>query len=199
MNRRLQILTKLSVSILFLCSMLIFCALEPALAQGPESDCSQLKNSWEQLYQDIKEKSDGFTSLEQTAIERIIKKPVVNPNESKTIAAQVSEALQIKEDLLAGQRKELRNLMNIENKVFGELQQCLQSDKSNRNKDAGNILKKRRALLDKVIVTVTEVKEVEGRETVMPYSEAAGQDQYRRSVNNQWPNSQDPYRRWWGY
>ena len=30
--------------------------------------------------------------------------------------------------------------------------------------------------------------EVEGKETVIPYTEASGQDAYRRSVNNQWQN-----------
>ena len=58
--------------------------------------------------------------------------------------------------------------MNAESKVFGELQHCIQMDKSAKHKDAGAILKKRRALLDKVVITVAEVKEVEGRETVMP-------------------------------
>ncbi len=197
MNRRLQLLVEISKCIVCLCVMLI-CAEMSALAQGPDSDCAQLKDRWEQLYSEMKEKVDGFGAVEQTPIEQIIKRPLVDPNEHKTIAAQISEALKVKEDLLAGQRKELRNLLNTENKVFGELQHCLQMDKSAKRKDAGNIQKKRRALLDKVVVTVAEVKEVEGRETVMPYSEASGQDQYRRSVNNQWPNYQDS-RRWWGY
>ncbi len=197
MNRRLQLFVQLSKCILFLCVILI-CGEMSALAQGPDSDCAQLKDKWEQLYSEMKEKVDGFSAVEQTPIEQVIKKPLIDPNEHKTIAAQISEALKVKEDLLAGQRKELRNLLNTENKVFGELQRCLQMDKSAKRKDAGNILKKRRALLDKVVITVAEVKEIEGRETVMPYSEASGQDQYRRSVNNQWPNYQDS-RRWWGY
>ncbi len=198
MNRKTQLFFQYFKGILILCIFLTLSVKGSAVAQGPSSDCAQLKDRWEQLYSEMKEKVDGFSALEQTPLERIIKRPVINPNEQKTIAAQVSEALQIKEDLLAGQRKEIRNLMNTESKVFGELQHSIQMDKSVKHKDAGNILKKRKALLDKAIVTVAEVKEVEGRETVMPYSEASGQDQYRRSVNNQWPNYQDT-RRWWGY
>ena len=196
MNQRLQLLAKNSKCILVLFVLLIF-AKGSVFAQGSDSNCAQLKDQWEQVYSEIKGKIDGFSALEQTPIEQIIKKPILNPNENKTIAAQISEALQVKESLLAGQRKELRNLINSENKIFSELQRCVQADKSARRKDAGSIAKKRKALLDKAVFTVAEVKEVEGRETVMPYTEASGQDQYRRSVNNQWYNYGDP-RRWWG-
>lgn len=198
MKQRLQILGKRAGYILFLCLLLILCDKNSALAQDRETDCEQVKGQWEQLYQDMKDKLDGFTSLEQTPIERIIKKPIVNPGSSETIAAQISHALQVKEDLLISKRKELRNLINVETKLFSELQHCLQAEKSSRHKDAPNILKKRKALLDKAVITMAEVKEIEGRETVMPYSEAAGQDQYRRSVYNQWQN-QGQYRGWWGY
>ncbi|MFA6221837.1 MAG: hypothetical protein WC647_05935 [Desulfomonilaceae bacterium] len=198
MKQRLQILGKRAGSILFLCLLLILCDKNSALAQNRETDCEQVKGQWEQLYQEMKDKLDGFTSLEQTPIERIIKKPIVNPGSSETIAAQISHALQVKEDLLISKRKELRNLINVETKLFSELQHCLQAEKSSRHKDAPNILKKRKALLDKAVITMAEVKEIEGRETVMPYSEAAGQDQYRRSVYNQWQN-QGQYRGWWGY
>ncbi|MGC8603665.1 MAG: hypothetical protein ACP5VS_08265 [Desulfomonilaceae bacterium] len=194
MNRHTQLLVQCSIFIVFLFILLIG-AERFGLAQGSDSDCSQLKDQWERLYTEMKEKVDGFYTVEQTPIEQIIKRPLIDPNEHKTIAAQVSEALQIKDNLLAGQRKELRNIMNNENKIFGELQHCLQMDKSLKRKDAGAMLKKRKALLDKVVLTVAEVKEVEGRETVTPYTEASGQDQYRRSVNNQWPN----YQGWWGY
>ena len=198
MNWRLQILIKLSTIFLVTALSVLFGVNGKVSAQGAASDCSQLKTEWEQLYQEMKDKVDSFAALEQSPVERIIKKPIVDPNESKTIAAQVSSALQIKEDLLTTQRTEMRNLMNSETKVFNDLQHCIQADKSSKNKDTASISKKRRALLDRLNVSLAEVKEVEGRETVMPYSEAAGQDQYRRSVNNQWPN-QDPYRSWWGY
>jgi hypothetical protein len=197
-KRRLQILGKRAGSIVVFCLLLILCDKNLALAQNREPDCEQLKGQWEQLYQDMKDRLDGFSSLEQTPIERIIKRPIVNPSSSETIAAQISHALQVKEDLLISKRKELRNLINVENKVFSELQHCLQTDKSSRHKDTPNIVKKRKALLDKAVITMAEVKEIEGRETVMPYSEASGQDQYRRSVNNQWQN-QGQYRGWWGY
>jgi hypothetical protein len=74
-KQRLQILGKRVGSILFLCLLLILCDKNSALAQNRETDCEQVKGQWEQLYQEMKDKLDGFTSLEQTPIERIIKKP----------------------------------------------------------------------------------------------------------------------------
>ncbi|MGC8660685.1 MAG: hypothetical protein ACP5U1_16590 [Desulfomonilaceae bacterium] len=197
MNQRLQLLAEHSKCILVLFILIIFATGSLVFAQGSESSCAQLKEQWEQVCTEIKSKIDGFNALDQTPIEQIIKKPLVNPSEHKTIAIQISEALQVKEGLLTEQRKELRNLMNSENKIYSELQHCFQTDKSAKRKDAGVLAKKRKALLDRALVTVAEVKEVEGRETVMPYTEASGQDQYRRSVNNQWYNYGDP-RRWWG-
>lgn len=199
MSQRTQVMAKFAGYILFFCLVLILSTKGSALAQDRESDCDQAKNQWEQLYQEIKEKVDGLNGLDQTPIENIIKKPIVNPNSSETIASQISHALQVKEDLLIAKRKELRNLMNAENKLFAGVQNCLQAEKGNKRKDSSSILKKRRAILDKAIIAMAEVKEIEGRETVMPYSEASGQDQYRRSVNNQWQNQGGGYRGWWGY
>ena len=197
MNWRPQNLIKLPAITLIAVSLMIFGINVQVSAQAAGSDCSQLKTQWEEMYQELKNKADAFAAVEQLPIERIIKKPIVNPNESKTIAAQVSSALQLKEDLLTAQRTEIRSLISSETRIFNELQSCIQADKSSKNKDINAISKKRRALLDRLNVTLAEVKEVEGRETVMPYSEAAGYDQYRRSVYNQWMNQDQ--RRWWGY
>lgn len=171
----------------------------PVCAQEVDPQCVPIKNKWEQSYQEIKDRLDKFSSLEQTSVEKVIKKPLVSAIKGKTIAAQVSEALGEKEELLKTIRKETRNLLASENKYFNELQQCSQAVKSSKNKDFANIVKKRKALMDKVVVCLSEVKEVEGKETVMPYTEAYGQDAYRRSVNNQWQNNQGAYRGYWGY
>ncbi len=164
------------------------------MAQEVDSQCLPIKNKWEQSYQEIKDRVDKFAALEQTPVEKITNKPLVSAGKGKTIAAQVSEALGEKEEMLKSIRKETRNLLGSENRIFNELQQCAQSGKS-KSKEIGNIAKKRKALLDKAIILLTEVREVEGKETVMPYTEAYGQDAYRRSVNNQWQN----YNRGWGY
>lgn len=171
----------------------------PAFAQEVDPQCMNLKNQWEQSYLEIKERVDKFMSLEQTPVEKVTKKPLVSAIKGRTIASQVSEALSEKEELLKSIRKETRNLLASENKHFTELQQCSQSVRSSKKSDFSGLLKKRKALLDKVVVCLSEVREVEGKETVIPYTEAYGQDAYRRSVNNQWQNYQDSYRGYWGY
>lgn len=167
----------------------------PVVAQEVDSQCLPVKSRWEQSYQDIKDRLDKFAAIEQTPVEKVTNKPLVSAVKGKTIASQVSEALSEKEEMLKTLRKETRNLLGSENKFFNELQQCAQSSKS-KNKDFNNVVKKRKALLDKALVCLTEVREVEGKETVMPYTEATGQDAYRRSVNNQWQNYNRGY---WGY
>lgn len=171
----------------------------PGFAQEVDPHCVPSKTKWEQSYQDIKERLDKFAALEQTPVEKITNKPLVSAIKGKTIASQVSEALTEKEEMLKVIRKETRNLLGAENKFFAELQQCAQSSKSSKQKDFSSIIKKRKALLDKAMVCLSEVKEVEGKETVMPYTEAYGQDAYRRSVNNQWQNYQGGQRGYWGY
>ena len=49
-------------------------------------------------------------------------------------------------------------------------------------------------LLDKVTVTIADVREVEGRETGFPYSAGVG-----AQPDNYWQSYQQMYRRWWGY
>lgn len=168
----------------------------PVSAQEVDTQCMPIKGRWEQAYQEIKDRLDKFNALEQTPVEKITNKPLVSATRGKTIAAQVSDGLAEKEELLKSIRKETRNLLGSENRLFSELQQCAQSVKSSKNKDFSSIVKKRKALLDKALVCLTEVREVEGKETVMPYTEASGQDAYRRSVNNQWQNYNRGY---WGY
>ncbi len=111
----------------------------------------------------------------------------------------MSEGLQAKEDLLNTKRQECRNIMNLENQAFNEFQSCLQNSRGAKDKDAKNLAKKRQSLLEKTMITLSEVREVEGKEGTLPYSESMQQDPYNRSVNNNhWQSYQQMYRRWWG-
>jgi hypothetical protein len=159
-----------------------------------------LKDKWERLHQELKEKLHGFVSIQQLPVDRIIQRPLVSDNQGKTIAKQIGDALQVKEDLLGEKRRDCLKIIDEENQVFEELQECTSASRNTKNKDFASLQKNRRALLDKIVMTLAEVKEVEGRETILPYSEAASQgDPYRQSVNNYWQNYQQMYRRWWGY
>ncbi|MDQ1238969.1 MAG: hypothetical protein QG577_1154 [Thermodesulfobacteriota bacterium] len=172
----------------------------PGLCQEKDSQCMVLKDKWERLHQELKEKLHGFVSIQQLPVDRIIQRPLVSDNQGKTIAKQIGDALQVKEDLLGEKRRDCLKIIDEENQVFEELQECTSASKNTKNKDFSSLQKNRRAVLDKIVMTLAEVKEVEGRETILPYSEAASQgDPYRQSVNNYWQNYQQMYRRWWGY
>jgi len=104
--------------------------------------------------------------------------------------------LQIRENILSQKRNECKEIMNQEEQLFTKLQECLKSGGTTKEKDAKNLAKWRQALIDKAVVAVAEVREVEGRETVLPYSEA--RDDYSRN-NNYWQSYEQMYRRWGGY
>lgn len=169
-----------------------------AWCQDVDSQCLACKDKWEQIHQDFKDKLNGFTAIQQLSVEKITQRPLVTNSSDKSMARQISEALQTRDDLLNAKRSECRNLMNLENQAFSELQECISSVKSSKNKDLSTLQKKRRAVLDKASVALTEVKEVEGRETILPYSEVSN-DPYSRSVNNYWQSYEQMYRRWRGY
>lgn len=172
----------------------------PALCQEKDPQCVALKDKWEKLHHELKEKLQGFVSIQQLPVDRIIQRPLVSNDPAKTIARQIGDALQVKEDMLSEKRRDCFKLVDEENQLFEELQECLSSSRNAKNKDFGSLQKNRRALLDKMVMTLAEVREVEGKETILPYSEASGQgDPYRQSVNNYWQNYQQMYRRWWGY
>jgi len=187
----------LSLACILVSSFVIL--LGPSVSYSQDSECASARAKWEQIFENLRAKLQEVSNIQQTPVERIIGRPIIERTGEKTIARQVADALQVKEDLLNNKRKECRTLMNFEAQAFGEFQDCIQRFRASKEKDGKNLGKKRQALLDKAIVILSEVKEVEGKEGVLPYSEAMHQDQYSRSVNNYWQNYQNMYRRWWGH
>jgi hypothetical protein len=173
----------------------------PCLSQGTDAGCGSIREHWEKVFQELRDRIQDFATIQQTPVPRITQKPLYDPNMGKTIASQVGEALQTKEEILSTKRRECRDLMTLEEELFPRLQECGGNGKNSKDKDVKGLQKRRQALLDKAIVITADVREVEGKETVLPYSEAMGnqQDDYRRSVNNYWQTYQQMYRRWSGY
>lgn len=196
MDRKLNQCGPGVISIVF---VTLFLALASSASCLGQDDCASSRAKWEQASQDLRGRLQDFISIQQTPVERIIQKPLVERVESKSIARQVSEGLQAKEDLLNAKRQECRTVMNHENQAFSEYQSCLQNSRSSKDKDAKGIAKKRQGLIDKAILTLSEVREVEGKDTILPYSESMNHDPYRRSVNNYWQSYQQMYRKWWGH
>jgi len=145
----------------------------------------------------LKDKVQEISSVQQTSAARLADKPYGESNSSKTIAKQIGDALQAKENILSHKRNECKEIMSEEGQLFNRLQECLNSNRTTKDKDVKNLAKRRQALIDKAVLAAAEVREVEGRETVLPYSEA--RDDYSRSVNNYWQSYQQMYRRWGGY
>jgi len=171
----------------------------PAGICSAQDDCSSPRAKWDQIFQDLKNKLQDFITVQQTPVERLTQRPVLERVEGKSIARQVADALQVKEDLLNAKRQECRRVMNLEHQVFNEFQSCAQTSRGSKDKDAKNVIKKRQGLIEKAVLVLSEVREVEGKDTLFPYSEAMQQDPYRRSVNNYWQNYQQMYRKWWGH
>ncbi len=162
-----------------------------------DSTCDTARSKWEQAFTDLRNRLQDFNTVQQTPVDKLTHRPVLDKSDGKTIARQVAEALAAKEDLLNGKRKECHSLMNVEAQAFHEVQDCA---KGVRDKELKNLLKKRQAFVDKAVITLTEVKEVEGTErNSMAYAENAQDDPYKRNANNYWQSYQQMYRRWWGH
>jgi len=159
-------------------------------------NCNGIRERWEENLNNLKDKIQDISAVQQTPAARLADTPPVESSSSKTVAKQVGDALQVKENILSRKRRECREVMNQEEQIFNELLQCTQGGKNAKDKDLKNLVKKRQSLIEKAAITVAEVREVEGRETGLPYSEA--RDDYSRSVNNYWQGYQQMYRQW-GY
>ncbi len=173
----------------------------PCRSQGTDAACAAAIDRWGQIYQQLDQKLKEFSAIQQTRAERIVQHPLYEADSGRTIAKQISDALQAKEDLLNRKRQECREMINLEQRAFAQLQKCTGNPKDSRNKEAKKLVKQRNALLERATVVLAEVKEVEGKDTGMPYTEAMrGQQDYGRGgPNSYWQNYQQMYRRWWGY
>ncbi len=187
--------TSLPVLLLILASFSIILVV-PCHSENLEK-CNGIRERWEENLNNIKDKIQEISVVQQTPAARLANTAPVESNSSKTIAKQIGDALQVKENILNGKRRECREAMNQEEQLFNEFLGCSQGGKNGKDKDIKNLIKKRQSLIEKAVITVAEVREVEGRETVLPYSEA--RDDYSRSVNNYWQSYQQLYRRWGGY
>lgn len=178
--------------------ILVFAMNSPGFSDDSDVRCMAAKDRWEKILQELKDKLQSYTSIQQTPVDRILQRPALSSSEEdKTIAKRISEALEAKEEILNAKRKECRNLLNLESQVYAEVQECM-NRRNSKDKDLKNLAKNRQGLIEKAVVAIAEVREVEGKETFVPYDTMGDPDPYRRSVNNYWQNYQQMYRRFWG-
>ena len=191
-------LCNISVMLVIVLSlMLVLTMVSPGSSDDSDARCTAAKGRWEQIFQDLKDKLQSYTAIQQTPVDRILNRPLLDTSENKSIAKQISDALAAKEEILNAKKKECRNLLTVENQVFAEIQECL-NRKNSKDKDIKNMVKSRQGIIERAVVALAEVREVEGKETFVPYDAMNDPDPYRRSVNNYWQNYQQMYRQWWG-
>jgi hypothetical protein len=182
--------------LLLILALLSMISVVPCRCETVEK-CDGIRERWEENLNNLKDKIQEISTVQQTSAARLADNSTVEPNTLRTIAKQIGDALQVKDNILSRKRRECRETMNQEEQLFNELLECTQGGKNTKDKDVKNLLKKRQALIDRAVISLAEVREVEGRETVLPYSET--RDDYSRSVNNYWQSYQQMYRRWGGY
>jgi hypothetical protein len=180
------------------CVISVFGSGTDCLSEESISQCAELKSKWERLVQDLNNSLNNYLALHKAPLAQVTQRPLVDYSEGKTIARQISEAIQSKEKQLSAKRKECRNILNLEDKAFAEFEKCSMKDASGKKdkKAFTNIQKQRKKLVDKATLSLTEVRAVEGQHTVTPYSQAY-QDPYR-AQQNYWGNYQQMYRGYWG-
>lgn len=171
----------------------------PGLCEESPSACLDEGARWEQTIKDLNRELTEYESVKKTPVERIVARPVVNLNSNKSIAAQVSEALKIKEDILKGKRKSCRTLLNLEKESFEKYLECIENAAGKRkDRNIRRLKKNRERLINKVRVTIAEVREVRGSgDYAQHYNSWGGQNAYG-GANNYWGNQMQMYRQYWG-
>jgi hypothetical protein len=195
-----RVLNRLLVPLVSILSLISLVALICPPCYAQDGGCSSAQMRWEQIFQELRDRIQDYSTVQQASLERLTQRPLVDRTEGKTIARQISEAIQVKEEMLNGKRKECQTLLDREEQAFAEFQRCGDNSRGSKDKEIKNLVKKRQAFVEKAAIALSDVREVEGKDTMVPYDEVMrDQDPYRQSVNNQWQNYQQMYRRWWGY
>lgn len=169
----------------------------PSLSQEADAQCASIKAKWEQAIKEVKEKLDDYEAAQRVPLERIVQRPLVERNVEKTIARQVSEAIDTKEAILSTKRKECLNVLNLEDQLYTDFERCLQTGPRSKNKHDQQLIAKRRSLVQKARISVAEVREVEGKDQFPQYVDTwRGPQGYGdRGVADYW---QRMYQGYWG-
>ncbi len=96
----------------------------PGQCQNTDAGCVSIKERWEKTFQELRDKIQDFSTIQQTPVARLIQKPLYDTASGRTIASQVGEALQAKEEVLNAKRRECKDMMTLEDELFSRLQEC---------------------------------------------------------------------------
>lgn len=177
--------------------VMAFAAATPTFAQETDHQCASVKAKWELAIKELKEKLDDYEAAQRLPLERIVQRPLVESSIEKTIASQVSQAIEAKEGILSAKRKECLNMLNLEDQLYTDFERCLQTGPRSKNKQDQQLISKRRSLVQKARISIAEVREVEGKDQYPQYVDTwRGSPGYGdRGVADYW---QRMYQGYWG-
>lgn len=177
--------------------VMAFAAATPTFSQEADPQCASVKAKWELAIKELKEKLDDYEAAQRVPLERLVQRPLVERSIEKTIARQVSEAIEAKEAILSAKRKECLNMLNLEDQIYTDFEHCLQTGPRSKNKQDQQLISKRRSLVQKARISIAEVREVEGKDHFPQYVDTwRGPPGYGdRGVADYW---QRMYQGYWG-
>ncbi|MCA1961836.1 MAG: hypothetical protein LDL33_13710 [Desulfomonile sp.] len=141
----------------------------PSWARDSDPDCGGTVERWERIIHDLKVKVDEFRNIQRMPLERMVDRPIVDAGANKSIARQVAEAMQVKEDLLNQKRKECRTLLDAENDLFSRVERCADAEGGAKKSEVKRLVKQRSTVVQGAITTIAEVREVEGKDSYTQY------------------------------
>jgi len=162
---------------------------DPSWARAADPECGGTVERWERIIHDLKVKIDEFRNVQRTPLERVLDRSVVEMGASKSIARQVAEAIQVKEELLNQKRKECRTLLDAENDLFSRVERCAEAEGGSKKSEVKRLVKQRSTVVQGAITALAEVREVEGKESYTQYVDTwRGQPGFRggRPGGNYW-------------
>ena len=197
MNREASGILLVFISMLAISILPLSC--ESARGQESERTCGNVIEQWEDVKQVLENKLRQFNSLKRTPAERIIGKPVVKRRSAKTIAMQVSEALQAKEAVLEKKRDECKAILGKEEQVFTAVSRCLDNRKSLEKRNLKRLKRSRSKLIKKTLISIADVKEVKGSEDYAFYYQPPrpGYNPLMGGQNNYWRQQQQMFMNYW--
>jgi hypothetical protein len=178
---------------------MLFSTSMTAPAYGQEA-CDKARSTWEQTVERVKQGLKRYESVRATSLKKIAGRPLVRRDSAKTIAQQIAEVVEAKEQLLAEERGRCMSLLSLEQEAFQTFAACMEQG-ARSGRALSRVKKERERLVKKALVRLAEVREVEGRETHYPQYVGSWQSPgayYRQPRYGGYGAYQQMYRQYWG-
>ncbi len=172
----------------------------PGWTADDKTICAEAENRWEQALHDLKQAVADFEKLRETPVAKIIQRPIVDRAVEKSIAAQVSDAMEAKEKLLDEKRESCRSMMTAEEQAFNALDRCMAEAGEAKGRDFRRLTRKRERVVKSVRVKIALVREVEGKDDYSYYADSwrNPNNYYNQNMNQYWRSYQRMYQQYWG-